>query len=158
MIAASLALGSAQVAQAQGSPTCHGHFPNPITDICWDCFFPLSIGGFDLWPSDKPDPGNPSLPVCLCGIRPGLSFGFWEPVRLIDVTTKPFCFPNLGGLTINPGMYVGNGHVSAPSQKGGNTQMSPSIRRIITSIRCSICSSCWAISSALSRPRSIWPI
>jgi conjugal transfer pilus assembly protein TraU len=124
MVAASLALGSAQVTQAQGSPTCHGHFPNPITDICWDCFFPLSIGGFDLWPSDKPDPGNPSLPVCLCGIRPGLSFGFWEPVRLIDVTTKPFCFPNLGGLMINPGMYVGNGHVSAPSQKGGNTQMS----------------------------------
>jgi hypothetical protein len=123
MLAASL-LGSAQVAQAQGSPTCHGHFPNPITDICWDCFFPLSIGGFDLWPSDKPDPSNPSLPVCLCGIRPGLSFGFWEPVRLIDVTTKPFCFPNLGGLTINPGMYVGNGHVSSASQKGGNTQMS----------------------------------
>ncbi|MEI4573009.1 hypothetical protein WAC47_28270, partial [Klebsiella pneumoniae] len=34
MLAATLALGSAQVAQAQGSPTCHGHFPNPITDIC----------------------------------------------------------------------------------------------------------------------------
>jgi hypothetical protein len=61
--------------------------------------------------------GNPSLPVCLCGIRPGLSFGFWEPVRLIDVTTKPFCFPNLGGLTINPGMYVGNGHVSAARRR-----------------------------------------
>jgi hypothetical protein len=78
---------------------------------------PLSIGGFDLWPSDKPDPGNPSLPVCLCGIRPGLSFGFWEPVRLIDVTTKPFCFPNLGGLTINPGMYVGNGHVCRVAER-----------------------------------------
>ena len=39
------------------------------------------------------------------------------------MTTKPFCFPNLGGITINPGMYVGNGHVSAASQKGGNTEM-----------------------------------
>ena len=78
-------LASAQTAEAQGSATCHGHFPNPITDICWDCFFPLSIGGFDLWPGDKPDPANPEIPVCLCGIRPGLSFGFWEPVRLVDV-------------------------------------------------------------------------
>jgi hypothetical protein len=153
-----LALGSAQVAQAQGSPTCHGHFPNPITDICWDCFFPLSIGGFDLWPSDKPDPGNPSLPVCLCGIRPGLSFGFWEPVRLIDVTTKPFCFPNLGGLTINPGMYVGNGHVSAASQKGGNTQMSAQYQAHYYVYPLFYLLELLGISSALNPPRSIWPI
>jgi conjugal transfer pilus assembly protein TraU len=70
MIAASLALGSAQVAQAQGSPTCHGHFPNPITDICWDCFFPLSIGGFDLWPSDKPDPETPACRSACAGSGP----------------------------------------------------------------------------------------
>jgi conjugal transfer pilus assembly protein TraU len=158
MIAASIALGSAQVAQAQGSPTCHGHFPNPITDICWDCFFPLSIGGFDLWPSDKPDPGNPSLPVCLCGIRPGLSFGFWEPVRLIDVTTKPFCFPNLGGLTINPGMYVGNGHVSAASQKGGNTQMSAQYQAHYYVYPLFYLLELLGISSALNPPLSISPI
>ena len=113
-------------AQAAG-PTCHGKFVNPITDVCWSCLFPLSVGGLKIWPSGRPDTSNPASPICFCGSplpRIGISVGFWEPVRLIDVTTKPFCFPNLGGLTINPGMYVGNGHVSAASQKGGNTQMS----------------------------------
>ena len=23
---------------------CTGEFVNPITDICWDCIFPISIG------------------------------------------------------------------------------------------------------------------
>ncbi len=119
------ALVTATIAEAQTpAPTCHGHFVNPLTDVCWDCFFPLSLGAADLWPSQYPDTPNPTLPICLCGLRPGLSFGFWEPVRLIDVTTKPFCFPNLGGITINPGIYVGNGHMSYSGQKGGEGQMS----------------------------------
>lgn len=122
-IAGLFLMATAPAVEAQTSATCHGHFPNPITDVCWDCLFPLSIGAFDLWPSSRPDPKNPASPICLCGLRPGLEFGFWEPVRLIDVTTKPFCFPNLGGISINPGMYLGNGHVSGSAQKGGNTEM-----------------------------------
>ena len=27
----------------QGS--CQGKFLNPITDICWSCIFPISLGG-----------------------------------------------------------------------------------------------------------------
>jgi conjugal transfer pilus assembly protein TraW len=29
-------------------PTCHGRFMNPITDICWSCMFPLTIGSASL--------------------------------------------------------------------------------------------------------------
>ena len=29
-----LLLVCAQSAQAQQNATCHGHFPNPITDVC----------------------------------------------------------------------------------------------------------------------------
>ena len=25
--------------------TCTGKFPNPITDICWSCILPITIGG-----------------------------------------------------------------------------------------------------------------
>lgn len=39
-------------AQAAG-PTCHGKFVNPITDVCWSCLFPLSVGGLKIWPSGK---------------------------------------------------------------------------------------------------------
>lgn len=119
-------LMTAEVAEAQVSATCHGHFPNPITDVCWGCFFPLSLGPADIWPSDRPDAsGNPSIPICLCGSpvpRIGLAFGFWEPVRMIDVTTKPFCFPNLGGVSINPGLHLGNGSVTGTQQHGGRGQ------------------------------------
>lgn len=88
---------------------CEGKFPNPITDVCWSCLFPLTLGSTPLWKGDKPDPPNPGSPVCFCPapppvfVRPGLSVGFWEPVRLADVTPKAWCFVNLGGLSISPG-------------------------------------------------------
>lgn len=126
-----LLLACAQSAQAQENATCHGHFPNPITDVCWGCFFPLTIGPATLWGSERADASdNPSLPICLCGSpipRIGLSFGFWEPVRMIDVTTKPFCFPNLGGLKLNPGLSLGNGQVKHSQLKGGSGQFSASL-------------------------------
>lgn len=64
-------------------------FVNPITDICWSCLFPISVGGPKIWSSSRPDPSNPtSLPLCL-GSAPGHRHGFWEPVRLADVSMKP---------------------------------------------------------------------
>ena len=45
-------------------PTCNGKFVNPITDVCWSCLFPLSIGGARLWPSGRPDTSNPASPIC----------------------------------------------------------------------------------------------
>lgn len=109
---------------AAGAPgSCTGKFVNPITDICWSCLFPLSIGSADIWPSSRPDAdGNPALPVCLCGSpipRIGISVGFWEPVRLVDVTMKPWCFVNLGGIKIAPGFDIGHGTAAGPTSDGG---------------------------------------
>ena len=106
---------------------CTGKFVNPITDVCWSCLFPLSVGGAHIWPGSRPDTKNPSLPVCACGSpipRIGISIGFWEPARLVDVTTKPWCFPNLGGLRLNPGLDIGQGQYTGPLIKGGATQAS----------------------------------
>ncbi|MDF3047704.1 MAG: conjugal transfer protein [Candidatus Midichloriaceae bacterium] len=100
---------------------CTGRFANPITDVCWECIFPISIGGVKLFSSDNPDTDNPSLPICACGVpvpRVGFAAGFWEPVRLVDVTKTPFCFPNLGGIEFNPGVKVGTGSVSRSSSHG----------------------------------------
>lgn len=88
---------------------CEGRFVNPITDVCWSCLFPLTLGSVPLFKGDKPDTPNPSSPVCACPappplfVRIGLSVGFWEPARLADVTQRPFCFVNLGGIKIDPG-------------------------------------------------------
>ena len=34
------------------SATCTGKFPNPVTDICWSCILPLSIGNATVGPEE----------------------------------------------------------------------------------------------------------
>ncbi|MBU0744239.1 MAG: conjugal transfer pilus assembly protein TraU [Gammaproteobacteria bacterium] len=88
---------------------CEGSFVNPITDICWDCLFPISIGNMKIVSSDYPDTDNPGLPISACKIngppfiRIGLNIGFWEPFALTDVTPTPYCMVNLGGFTMDIG-------------------------------------------------------
>ena len=48
---------------AQAGPTCHGQFMNPITDICWSCMFPLTLGSATLVSDGQPDISNPSSPL-----------------------------------------------------------------------------------------------
>lgn len=79
---------------------CKAHFVNPITDICWNCIFPLTIGHSSVVKSSYPDTKNPGSPVCLCptpvGARLGVTIGYWEPAALVDITRKPWCMVNLG--------------------------------------------------------------
>ena len=122
-----LAIGLFAAAPAMAVPTnCTGHFVNPITDIDWAGLFPMSVGGLEVWPNwnGVPDTPNPGFPLCLCGTpipRVGIEVGFWEPVRLVDVTYKPFCFVNLGGINLNPGFNIGVGGQagSRQSSRGG---------------------------------------
>ena len=102
--------------------TCTGRFVNPISDICWECLFPISIGPIAIGSAmGAPDTPNPSSPICLCGLpipRIGLSVGVWEPARLLDVTRTPWCFPNLGGHTINPGLHAARGRTGSSGGDG----------------------------------------
>jgi conjugal transfer pilus assembly protein TraU len=98
-------------ARASDSLTCTGAFPNPITDICWSCILPISIGSTTIGNlNGQEDIANPPNPVCSCGVNPtiGLSTGFWEPARHVEAVRKPFCLASLGGVDMDPG-------ISAPS-------------------------------------------
>ncbi|WP_157271997.1 TraU family protein [Azohydromonas aeria] len=106
LLGAVLALAPA-LAQAGDAATCTGRFPDPLTDICWSCILPISIGSAtvaDL--GGQEDIPNPPNPLCSCGLNPavGLSIGFWEPVRHVEVVRKPFCLPSLGGVDLDPGL------------------------------------------------------
>jgi len=102
---------------------CKGHFVNPITDVCWDCMFPLTIGHSKAVKGSYPDTDNSKITkyVCACdsdvGVRFGLSIGFWEPFALVDVTRKPYCMVNLGGITLNMG-HKGLGGSQSPIEEG----------------------------------------
>lgn len=96
---------SAQIVQPQS--VCTGAFPNLITDLCYDCMFPISMSGGLLSfgvSGDDYDTGASKLPVCVCksNLTAGTPMGFWEPRFMVDVTNKPGCMPLLGGVDISP--------------------------------------------------------
>ena len=104
-------VGWSVIPGSASASTCHGHFANPITDICWSCLFPLTIGSVPIVSDGQPDIGNPSSPLCYCSNPPrlGVSIGFWEPARMVDVTRTPFCLVGLGGIALDPGIHVPRG-------------------------------------------------
>lgn len=104
--------------------TCHGNFVNPITDVCWSCLFPITIGSIPVASGNLSDTDNPSLPLCACGspvIRPGVSIGFWEPIALADVTRRPYCMVNLGGLQLPMGSPIQAGQTEDASPDHNNS-------------------------------------
>ncbi len=86
-------------------PECTGKFPNIISDICWECMFPIRVGGVKLSSSGEEANGN-KRSLCLCPKppfgqpTPGIVVSYFEPVRMVDVTRVPFCLVNLGGMTL----------------------------------------------------------
>lgn len=87
---------------SEAQAKCETHFVNPFTDICWDCFFPITIGNINIVSSEYPDTENPKLPIETCKMsappymRIGLNIGFWEPFALADITPEPYCMVNFG--------------------------------------------------------------
>ena len=83
---------------------CDGRFPNPITDVCWQCIFPLKLGSISVANMDMEDGNNDEAPlICACPEPPpifyriGLGISFWEPARVAEAVQTPFCAPTLGG-------------------------------------------------------------
>lgn len=106
---------------------CHGKFINPITDICWSCIFPLSIGSMKVSSRGLPDTDNPSTIPCICpknigGVQiptPGIPVGFWEPARMVDVTREPFCMVSMGGVKLGADLPIKGVHSATTKAANG---------------------------------------
>lgn len=87
-------------AQAGGA-SCTGNFVNPISDVCWECMLPMTLGSVPILSSTYPDTQNPASPISYCPKPPpifvqiGLNIGYWEPSTLTDVTRVPYCMVNM---------------------------------------------------------------
>lgn len=102
------------------STTCPGKFMNPITDICWSCAFPLKVAGSTIMNFSQEDfDSDVNNALCTCSDPPkiGVSISFYEPARLVEAVRKPYCFPSLGGVTIDAGIAA-PAHVQ---KRGGNS-------------------------------------
>lgn len=111
---------------------CVGRFVNPISDICWSCIFPITIGGMRVSASGEDTP-NPRQLICTCTKpvpRIGVPISFWEPARLVDVTRTPYCLVNMGGLQMMNRGIQGAGSVENGHQTGNRTRMRDSFYQV----------------------------
>jgi conjugal transfer pilus assembly protein TraU len=97
----------------QAMAACKSSFINPITDIGWNCIFPINIGGVSMGPGE--DTNTIDTPMCVCNQNGGvpvvgLRAGFWEPSRIIDTVSDPYCLMPLGTQLSHP----------KPGSLGGN--------------------------------------
>ena len=83
--------------------TCHGRIPNPVTDVCWRCVFPVTIGGTPVATMGQIDTPTDAPMTCACPtpqfpwVRFGVGSSFWEGVRIAEVVRTPYCSPTLDG-------------------------------------------------------------
>ena len=84
-----------------------GRIVNPLTDVCWRCIFPISLGPAriglpfeDIGPTPPLVCGCPAPPPVF--VRPGFGLGFWSPDRMAEVVRTPYCSPTLGGISLAP--------------------------------------------------------
>jgi len=99
-----------------------GRFINPLTEICWECLFPITISGVNVTPGHN-DQNEHKRATCVCaGVPPkvGMPLSFWEPTRLVDVTRHPYKLLGLGGISIGKESIKNRGSVGivgdGPSQ------------------------------------------
>jgi conjugal transfer pilus assembly protein TraU len=73
-----------------------------LSNVCWDCLFPIQIAGAPIYSSGNVAPVRAARGFCYCpgcGYigRFGVTVGYWSPSRLIELVQKPYCMPSLGG-------------------------------------------------------------
>ena len=108
---------------ANSFASCGGRFPNPVTDICWSCMFPMEIGPVKIPAGVERGNFDPPLPfLCTCMTplpRIGVAISFWEPANTAEVVREPFCSPTLGGrLATFPFLVNGTNNASIDGRKG----------------------------------------
>jgi conjugal transfer pilus assembly protein TraU len=96
---------------------CRTESFNPMNDICWQCVYPVRMGGIELISSTIPSPAdNISSDFCVCGTTTGVSTSFWEPARIIETVKDPWCF-NLISSDLNNGYFLGGDYTQEHQPK-----------------------------------------
>lgn len=74
-----------------------------ITDVCWDCIFPIRVAGVPMVGGNGAPSKAVDSPLCLCqddlGVgHPGITTSMWQPARLVEFQRVPGCSSVLNGV------------------------------------------------------------
>ena len=70
---------------------CYGRITNPVTDVCWECVFPITVGQNTslISSSGFTDVTTDADSMCSCvtngSVTMGMNLGFWEPIRRLKL-------------------------------------------------------------------------
>ena len=95
-------------------------FINPITDVCWECLFPITVSGVNVTPQYK-DFTKYNQAFCFCSGTPpkaGIPLTFWEPSRLVDVTRHEYRLIGLGGISVGKETIKNRGSIGVTEDGG----------------------------------------
>jgi len=117
------------VSTGSANAICTGFTTNPITDVCWDCIFPIKIAGIPIGTSppitsDSQDASN--YPICICPAPPpkyyriGINVSFYEPARYVEVVKDPYCFPSMATGTTKQDRGQAGSQVENPTDDLGS--------------------------------------
>ncbi len=114
---------------AAAEPHCPGRFPNPVTDVCWSCVFPIVVGTnvpLGKVPEDSYTPETDASALCVCGenvnVEGGVNLSFWEPLRTAEVVRHAWCSPTLGGVTLAKNSGITRSPDHGRGQNGRSTR------------------------------------
>lgn len=119
VMAMGLAVAIAGSSESFADGPCHGRFPDLMSDVCWHCVFPISIGPATVTMDQEDNGPSPPL-ICTCPapppvfVRYGVGVGYWEPARISEVVRTPYCSPTLAGTVL----------ADVPAPAGTNTKKS----------------------------------
>ena len=117
------------ISATDASAICKNTPINPITDICWQCMFPVRLGGMSFGRGNDLPPGETDAPLCECMSQGqmgthsiGISTAFWEHARIIETVKDPWCFPTLGSSLNSGGNFNALLSGSNRTDVSGNTE------------------------------------
>lgn len=87
-----------------------GEILNPLTDVCWSCAMPIYSAGFNTTPSTKDFISHKKAPCYPREGVIGIPISYFEPKKVIEVSTKPFHLVAFGGKSLQRSSLKKRGH------------------------------------------------
>jgi conjugal transfer pilus assembly protein TraU len=75
---------------------------NPVEDVSWRCMFPITLAGVTIGAENDDTLNEHQSAICTCNSSAGglptvgLKYALWEPARIIDTVSDPYCLMPLG--------------------------------------------------------------